>query len=133
MPEVVIAPPEVAPAWAWEAAQTQEHCPGYVPSGSTGESSSKGIGFGSLAGGSGPLPENVDFCGGAGTGCPGRNVELLERAAAAASPLLSAESLSEGGLLLTFEAGRLRLRGTRPDPNWSRNLSRRETAMHRAV
>ena len=38
-------------------------------------------------------------------------MELLERAAAAASPLLSAESLSEGGLLLTFEAGRLRLRG----------------------
>ena len=38
-------------------------------------------------------------------------MELLERAAAAASPLLAAESLSEGGLLLTFEAGRLRLRG----------------------
>ncbi len=38
-------------------------------------------------------------------------MELLERAAAAASPLLAAESIAEGGLLLTFEAGRLRLAG----------------------
>lgn len=38
-------------------------------------------------------------------------MELLERAAAATSPLLAAESLSDGGLLLTFEAGRVRLRG----------------------
>ena len=36
-------------------------------------------------------------------------MELLERAAAAASPLLAAESIADGGLLLTFEAGRLRL------------------------
>ncbi len=36
-------------------------------------------------------------------------MELLERAAAAASPLLTAESIADGGLLLTFEAGRLRL------------------------
>ena len=38
-------------------------------------------------------------------------MELLERAAAAASPLLAAESIADGGLLLTFEAGRLRLAG----------------------
>ena len=38
-------------------------------------------------------------------------MELLERAAAASSPLLAAESLAGGGLLLTFEAGRVRLHG----------------------